>query len=36
VKSVAEAYKSGSFLDAGGRTFGSSGYGDLGAMVRVF
>ena len=35
VKSVAEAYKSGSFLSAApGRTFGSSSYGDLGAMVR--
>jgi hypothetical protein len=34
VKSVAEAYKSGSFLGAAsGRTFGSSSYGDLGAMV---
>jgi hypothetical protein len=36
VKSVAEAYKSGSFLGAAGRTFGSSGYGDLGAMVGFF
>jgi hypothetical protein len=32
VESVAEAYKSGSFQGAG-RNFGSSSYGDLGAMV---
>jgi hypothetical protein len=37
VKSVAEAYKTGSYLGAvSGRTFGSSSYGDLGAMVGFF
>jgi hypothetical protein len=35
VESVAEAYKSGSFQGAG-RNFGSSSYGDLGAMVGLY